>query len=139
MDIITGFCSETEKDHEDTLSLMDYVKYDFGYMFKYSERPNTPAARMEDDVNENIKQKRLVEIIEKQTQHSLINMQNKIGKTLKVLIEGISKKSNDEFYGRTTHNATVVFKKNNYNIGEYVMVKIIDCTSATLKGKIVKK
>ena len=76
---------------------MDYVKYDFGYMFKYSERPNTPAARMEDDVNENIKQKRLVEIIEKQTQHSLINMQNKIGKTLKVLIEGISKKSNDEF------------------------------------------
>ena len=94
---------------------------------------------MEDDVNENIKQKRLVEIIEKQTQHSLINMQNKIGKTLKVLIEGISKKSIDEFYGRTTHNATVVFKKNNYNIGEYVMVKIIDCTSATLKGKIVKK
>ena len=139
MDIITGFCSETEKDHKDTLSLMDYVKYDFGYMFKYSERPNTPAARMEDDVNENIKQKRLVEIIEKQTQHSLINMQNKIGKTLKVLIEGISKKSNDEFYGRTTHNATVVFKKNNYNIGEYVLVKIIDCTSATLKGKIVKK
>ena len=139
MDIITGFCSETEKDHKDTLSLMDYVKYDFGYMFKYSERPNTPAARMEDDVNENIKQKRLVEIIEKQTQHSLINMQNKIGKTLKVLIEGISKKSDDEFYGRTTHNATVVFKKNNYNIGEYVLVKIIDCTSATLKGKIVKK
>jgi len=139
MDIIAGFCSETEEDHKDTLSLMDYVKYDFGYMFKYSERPNTPAARMEDDVNETIKQKRLVEIIEKQTQHSLINMQNKIGKTLKVLIEGISKKSNDEFYGRTTHNATVVFKKNNYNIGEYVMVKIIDCTSATLKGKIVKK
>tara|TARA_B100000925_G_scaffold274741_1_gene240444 strand:- start:4988 stop:6442 length:1455 start_codon:yes stop_codon:yes gene_type:complete len=139
MDIIAGFCSETEEDHKDTLSLMDYVKYDFGYMFKYSERPNTPAARMEDDVDENIKQKRLVEIIEKQTQHSLINMQNKIGKTLKVLIEGISKKSDDEFYGRTTHNATVVFKKNNYNIGEYVLVKIIDCTSATLKGKIVKK
>ena len=137
MDIITGFCSETEKDHKDTLSLMDYVKYDFGYMFKYSERPNTPAARMEDDVDETIKQKRLVEIIEKQTKHSLINMNNKIGKTLKVLIEGISKKSNNEFYGRTTHNATVVFKKNNYNIGEYVMVKIIDCTSATLKGKIV--
>ena len=139
MDIIAGFCSETEKDHKDTLSLMDYVKYDFGYMFKYSERPNTPAARMEDDVDETIKQRRLVEIIEKQTKHSLINMKDKIGKTLKVLIEGISKKSNDEFYGRTTHNATVVFKKNNYNIGEYVMVKIIDCTSATLKGKIVKK
>ena len=93
MDIITGFCSEKEEDHKDTLSLMDYVKYDFGYMFKYSERPNTPAARMDDDVNEAVKQKRLVEIIEKQTKHSLINMKNKIGKTLKVLIEGVSKKS----------------------------------------------
>ncbi|MAW31018.1 MAG: tRNA (N6-isopentenyl adenosine(37)-C2)-methylthiotransferase MiaB [Flavobacteriales bacterium] len=137
MDIITGFCSEKEEDHKDTLSLMDYVKYDFGYMFKYSERPNTPAARMDDDVNEAIKQKRLVEIIEKQTKHSLINMKNKIGKTLKVLIEGVSKKSKNDFYGRTTHNATVVFKKENYNVGEYVMVKIEDCTSATLKGKIV--
>ena len=137
MDIITGFCSETAEDHQDTLSLMDYVKYDFGYMFKYSERPNTPAARMDDDVNEDVKQKRLVEIIEKQTKHSLINMKNKIGKTLKVLIEGVSKKSKNDFYGRTTHNATVVFKKENYNVGEYVMVKIEDCTSATLKGKIV--
>ena len=137
MDIITGFCSEKEEDHKDTLSLMDYVKYDFGYMFKYSERPNTPAARMDDDVNEAVKQKRLVEIIEKQTKHSLINMKNKIGKTLKVLIEGVSKKSKNDFYGRTTHNATVVFKKENYNVGEYVMVKIEDCTSATLKGKIV--
>ncbi len=137
MDIITGFCSEKAEDHQDTLSLMDYVKYDFGYMFKYSERPNTPAARMDDDVNEDVKQKRLVEIIEKQTKHSLINMKNKIGKTLKVLIEGVSKKSKNDFYGRTTHNATVVFKKENYNVGEYVMVKIEDCTSATLKGKIV--
>ena len=137
MDIITGFCSEKEEDHKDTLSLMDYVKYDFGYMFKYSERPNTPAARMDDDVNKAVKQKRLVEIIEKQTKHSLINMKNKIGKTLKVLIEGVSKKSKNDFYGRTTHNATVVFKKENHNVGEYVMVKIEDCTSATLKGKIV--
>ena len=137
MDIITGFCSEKEEDHIETLSLMDYVKYDFGYMFKYSERPNTPAARLDDDVDETVKQRRLVEIIEKQTNHSLMNMKKKLGKTLKVLIEGISKKSNDEFYGRTTHNATVVFKKNNYNIGEYVMVKIEDCTSATLKGTII--
>ena len=139
MDIITGFCSEKEEDHKETLSLMDYVKYDFGYMFKYSERPNTPAARMDDDVDETIKQKRLVEIIEKQTKHSLFNMKNKIGKKLKVLIEGVSKKSNKEFYGRTTHNATVVFKKEKYNIGQYVMVKIEDCTSATLRGKIVEK
>jgi len=136
MDMITGFCSESEQDHQETLSLMDYVKYDFGYMFKYSERPKTPAARMEDDVPEQIKQKRLTEIITKQQKHSFLKMKEKIGKTLEVLIEGESKKSNDYFYGRTTFNSTVVFKKGKYKIGEYVMVKIQDCTSATLKGKV---
>ena len=80
MDIITGFCSEKEEDHKETLSLMDYVKYDFGYMFKYSERPNTPAARLDDDVDEAVKQRRLVEIIEKQTNHSLINMKKSLAK-----------------------------------------------------------
>ena len=137
MDIITGFCSETEEDHQQTLSLMDYVKYDFGYMFKYSERPNTPAARMANDIPEEIKQRRLTEIIEKQQAHSYLHMKKKVGKTLEVLIEGVSKKSDKHFYGRTTYNSTVIFEKENYNLGEYVMVKIEDCTSATLKGKII--
>ena len=137
MDMITGFCSETEKDHQETLTLMDSVKYDFGYMFKYSERPNTPAQRnLNDDISEETKQKRLAEIIERQIEHSLINMKKRIGDTYEVLIEGISKKSENYFYGRTTHNATVVFEKENASIGEYVLVKILDCTSATLKGKI---
>ena len=138
MDMITGFCSETEKDHQETLNLMDNVKYDFGYMFKYSERPNTPAQRnLNDDISEEIKQKRLVEIIEKQNKHSLLNMKKRVGGTYEVLVEGISKKSKNHFYGRTTHNATVVFEKENTSIGEYVMVRIVDCTSATLKGKII--
>jgi tRNA-2-methylthio-N6-dimethylallyladenosine synthase len=137
MDIISGFCSETEEDHQETLSLMDQVKYNFGYMFKYSERPNTPASRREDDVPESTKQKRLAEIISKQQVHSLLHMRKKIGETLEVLIEGNSKKSDQHFYGRTTYNAAVIFEKEIYKIGDYVMVKITDCTSATLKGKIV--
>ena len=138
MDIIAGFCSESEKDHLDTLSLMDYVQYDYGYMFKYSERPNTKAARtMTDDVPEKIKQRRLEEIIKKQQEHSLINLQKKIGNIYEVLVENISKKSSKYLYGRTTHNSAVVFKGDSKLIGQYVEVKILDCTSATLKGKIV--
>ncbi len=137
MDIIAGFCSENENDHQETLSLMDYVKYDFGYMFKYSERPNTPAARMQDNVTEKTKQKRLAEIIEKQQEHAFLRMKEKIGKTLEVLIEGVSKRSNKHFYGRTTYNSVVIFEKKGYKPGDYVMVKIEDCTSATLKGKII--
>ena len=137
MDIITGFCSEKEEDHKETLSLMDYVKYDFGYMFKYSERPNTPAARMQDNVTEKTKQKRLTEIIKKQQEHAFLRMKEKIGKTLEVLIEGVSKRSNKHFYGRTTYNSVVIFEKKGYKPGDYVMVKIEDCTSATLKGKII--
>ena len=137
MDMITGFCSESDQDHQATLSLMDYVKYDFGYMFKYSERPKTPAARMEDNIPEKVKQKRLTEIIAKQQKHSFLRMKEKIGKTLEVLIEGESKKSNEYFYGRTTYNSTVVFKKGKHKIGEYVMVTIQDCTSATLKGEVI--
>ena len=135
MDIITGFCSETEEDHQNTLSLMDYVKYEFGYMFKYSERPNTPAARLEDDIPEEIKQRRLSEIIDKQMKHSLLRNQEKLGNTYEVLVEGTSKKSDDFLYGRTTYNSVVVFPKENHNIGDFVMVKINECTSATLKGK----
>ena len=137
MDMIVGFCSETEEDHQQTLALMDYVKYDFGYMFKYSERPNTPAARMEDDIPEEIKQRRLAEIIEKQQAHSFLHMKEKVGKTLEVLIEGVSKKSNQHFYGRTTYNSAVIFEKGKHKLGDYVMVKIEDCTSATLKGKVI--
>jgi len=137
MDMIIGFCSETEEDHHETLSLMDYVKYNFGYMYKYSERPNTPAARMEDDVTEKIKQRRLAEIIKKQQKHSFLQMKEKVGKNLEVLIEGLSKKSNMHFYGRTTFNSAVIFEKGNCKIGDYVIVKIEDCTSATLKGIVI--
>lgn len=137
MDMISGFCSESENDHLETLSLMDYVKYDFGYMFKYSERPNTSAARMKDDVSDTTKQRRLSEIIAKQQSHSLIHMNDKIGQTLEVLIEGVSKKSDQHFFGRTTYNSTVVFEKKEKKIGDYVMVKIENCTSATLQGKII--
>ena len=137
MDMIVGFCSETEEDHQQTLALMDYVKYDFGYMFKYSERPNTPAARMEDDIPEETKQRRLAEIIEKQQAYSFLHMKEKVGKTLEVLIEGFSKKSNQHFYGRTTYNSAVIFEKGKHKLGDYVMVKIEDCTSATLKGKVI--
>ena len=137
MDIISGFCSETEQDHMETLSLMDYVKYDYGYMFNYSERPNTPAAKMKDDIPQEVKQRRLSEIIEKQMAHSLIRNKSKINKKYEVLIEGVSKKSSNELYGRTTHNTVVVFPRENHKIGETVTVKIEECTSATLKGKVI--
>ena len=139
MDMIAGFCSETDEDHKETLDLMDYVQYDYGYMFKYSERPNTSAARnLTDNVPEELKQKRLSEIIKKQQQHSLSRNQQKIGKSYEVLIEGVSKRSKDDLYGRTTHNTTVIFPKEDHNIGEYINVKIEDCTSATLLGKTIK-
>jgi len=140
MDIISGFCSETEDEHQDTLSLMDIVKYDFGYMFSYSERPSTLAQRkLEDDVPEDVKKRRLQEIIEKQMGHSLIRNKNHVGKTHKVLVEGVSKKSKDELFGRNTQNTVIVFPKENYKIGDYVMVKVDECTSATLKGTAVNK
>ena len=138
MDMIIGFCSESEDDHKETLSLMKYVKYDFGYMYKYSERPNTAAEKKySDDISEAVKQRRLVEIINLQQSQSLHNNKKRIGKTYEVLIEGLSKKSDLYFYGRTTHNCVAVFKKNNYKIGDYVNVKISDCTTGTLKGKII--
>ena len=137
MDMISGFCSETEQDHKETLSLMEYVKYDYGYMFNYSERPNTPAAKMKDDISKEIKQRRLSEIIEKQMTHSLMNNRSKINKEYQVLIEGVSKKSSNELYGRTTHNTVVVFPREGCKIGETVMVRIEGCTSATLKGKLI--
>ena len=139
-DIISSFCTETEEDHKDTLSLMDYVKFDYGFMFKYSERPNTKAARkFEDDVPEEIKSRRLTEIIEKQRVHSMIHNQSRIGKTYKVLVEGLSKRSDKHLFGRTTHNSVAVFPKKQYKPGDYVMVKITDCNSATLIGESVEE
>tara|TARA_B110000503_G_C7146464_1_gene413232 strand:+ start:666 stop:2111 length:1446 start_codon:yes stop_codon:yes gene_type:complete len=138
-DIITGFCSETEEEHKDTLSLMEHVRYNFSYMFKYSERPNTMAQRKyPDDIPEETKQRRLAEIIDLQQLHSHEQLKKDLGKTYEVLAEGVSKKSDNELYGRNTHNSVVVFPRENYKVGEYVMVHIEDCTSATLKGKAVK-
>ena len=137
-DIITGFCGETEEEHQDTLSLMDEVQYDFAYMFKYSERPKTLAERkFEDDVPEEVKGRRLNEVIDKQLKSSLLSNQRQIGTIQKVLIEGPSKRSEEHYCGRTGRNSMVVFPNNNYKKGQYVMVKINDCTSATLLGEVV--
>lgn len=137
-DIIAGFPTETEEDHQDTLSLMEYVKYDFGFMFAYSERPGTLAARkMDDDIPEDIKKRRLREIITLQQKHGLFRTQQHIGKIEEVLVEGPSKKSNVHWMGRNSQNTVVVFPKEAYNVGEFVNVKINDCTSATLLGEAV--
>lgn len=134
-DIIVGFCGETEKDHQDTLELMEYVKYDFGFMFAYSERPGTLAEKkMEDDVPETLKKRRLEEVIELQQKHSLLRTQQHLGKIEEVLIEGVSKKNPNEWKGRNTQNTVIVFAKEHYKLGDFVMVKVEDCTSATLKG-----
>ncbi|GLB51571.1 tRNA-2-methylthio-N(6)-dimethylallyladenosine synthase [Neptunitalea chrysea] len=137
-DMIAGFPTETEEDHQDTLSLMEYVKYDFGFMFAYSERPGTLAERkMEDDIPGDIKKRRLTEIINVQQKHSLYRTQEHVGKVEEVLIEGTSKKSEDHWMGRNTQNTVVVFPKDVYKIGDFVNVKINDCTAATLIGEAV--
>jgi tRNA-2-methylthio-N6-dimethylallyladenosine synthase len=134
-DMITGFCTETEEDHKETLSLMDYVRYDYGYMYFYSERPGTPAAKkFKDDVDLGTKKRRLDEVIQKQRGHALTRNQRSIGTVQKVLIEGFSKRSDDFYQGRTDDNKMVIFPKENFKKGEYVMVKIKECSSATLKG-----
>jgi len=138
-DVITGFCSETEEEHRDTLSMMDYVKYDFAYMFAYSERPGTLAAkRYADDVPEEVKKRRLTEVVDLQREHSLQRLQTYVGKVHKVLIEGLSKRSDDDYCGRNDQNSMVVFPKDNrYKVGDYVNVYAEKCTSATLIGKII--
>lgn len=137
-DIITGFPTETEEDHQDTLSLMEYVNYDFGYMFAYSERPGTLAARkLEDDVPEEVKKRRLQEIVDMQRQIGLKRTQRFLGQTVEVLIEKDSKKSDLHWSGRNTQNTTVVFPKEHYKPGDFVLVKVTDCTSATLIGEAV--
>jgi tRNA-2-methylthio-N6-dimethylallyladenosine synthase len=137
-DMITGFCSETEDEHHETLSLMDIVRFDFAYMFCYSERPGTPAAKkLADDVLADVKKRRLAEIIEKQTGYALAGNRRDIGKTFTVLIEGTSKRSDAFLQGRNTANKVVVFPRQNFRKGEYVRVSIEDCTGATLIGKAV--
>lgn len=137
-DMITGFCTETEEEHQETLSLMDYVKYDFSYMFFYSERPNTLAAKkMKDDIPIEVKKRRLAEVIEKQQQSALERNKLDVGKVHQVLIEGTSKRSEEFLQGRNTANKVIVFPKEKYSKGQYVNVRVEDCTTATLTGKVV--
>lgn len=137
-DMIAGFPTETEEDHQDTLSLMEYVQYDFGYMFVYSERPGTMAARkMEDDVPTDVKKRRLQEIVDLQQKIGLKRTQRFLGKTVEVLIEKSSKRSDAHWSGRNSQNTTVVFPKEHYQVGDFVLVEVEDCTSATLIGKAV--
>ncbi|MDW8332168.1 MAG: MiaB/RimO family radical SAM methylthiotransferase, partial [Cyclobacteriaceae bacterium] len=137
-DMIAGFCTETEEDHQATLSLMDEVMFDFSYMFYYSERPGTPAAKkLKDDVPLEIKKHRLNQIIQKQNEHSRRRNEADVGKIFEVLIEGESRRSADYLQGRNSANKVVVFPRKNFTKGQYVQVRITDCTSATLFGESV--
>ncbi len=139
-DVIAGFCTETEEDHADTLSVMEFAKYDMSYMFFYSERPGTLAARRyTDDVPEDVKKRRLQEIVNLQNRLSLESNTKDVGKTFQVLIEGNSKKSEDDWMGRNSQNKVIVFPKEHYPLqkGNYVNVRVEECTQATLLGKIV--
>jgi tRNA-2-methylthio-N6-dimethylallyladenosine synthase len=139
-DIIAGFCTETEEEHQDTLRLMEEVKYDMSYMFFYSERPGTLAARKyTDDVPDDVKRRRLQEIISLQTQHSLEKNKQDIGKICKVLVERVSKRSSNDMCGRNDQNKMVVFPSENTKPGDYVLIQITEATSATLIGKIVSE
>jgi tRNA-2-methylthio-N6-dimethylallyladenosine synthase len=138
-DMIAGFCGETEDQHQETLSLMAEVKYDFAYMFAYSERPGTPAAKkLTDDIDAVTKQRRLAEIIAVQSQNSLQRNQQWVGKEHLVLVEGFSKRSDDFLSGRIDQNAVCIFPKQQFKKGDYVKVKVYDCTPATLFGEVVQ-
>ncbi|GAC1425674.1 MAG: tRNA (N6-isopentenyl adenosine(37)-C2)-methylthiotransferase MiaB [Chitinophagaceae bacterium] len=139
-DMISGFCTETEEDHQDSLSLMEYCKYDLAYMYYYSERPGTLAARRyTDDIPEEVKKRRLQEIIDLHRRHSLESMQRDVGKTYKVLIEGASRKSEAHWAGRNDQNKVLVFPKEQHHLkeGDYVKVKVHECTAGTLRGIII--
>lgn len=138
-DVITGFCTETEEDHQETMDIMRYAHFDLAYMYAYSERPGTLAARRyTDDVKEEVKKRRLAEIVALHRTHTLASMQKDVGKTFKVLIEGTSKRSEDDLYGRNDQNKVIVFPKGQHKKGEYVMVKVENCTAGTLLGKVVE-
>ena len=135
-DMITGFCTETDEDHKESLSLMEWVGFDFAYMFKYSERPGTKAARkLKDDVSEAVKSDRLSEMIALQNRLSVKSKKSDVGMVFEVLTEGLSKRSAEYLSGRTSQNKVVVFPVGNYKKGEYVRVVIERCTSATLIGR----
>jgi tRNA-2-methylthio-N6-dimethylallyladenosine synthase len=137
-DMIIGFPNETEQDHQDTLSLMEYVEYDFGYMYQYSNRPGTAAGKnLEDNISEAEKARRLAEVIVVQRKHSAAHTKARLGKTEQVLVEGVSKKSEQELMGRNNFNTVVVFPREKYKVGDFVEVIITDCTSGTLIGKAV--
>ncbi|MDP4262019.1 MAG: MiaB/RimO family radical SAM methylthiotransferase [Bacteroidota bacterium] len=139
-DIIAGFCTEEEQDHRDTLNIMEYSRYDFSYMFIYSERPGTLAQkRFEDDIPEEVKKRRLQDVVEVQNRLSLESNKKDVGKTFKVLIEGESKRNEANWKGRNSQNKVIVFPKENYELkkGDYVMVKVTGCTQATLLGNII--
>jgi tRNA-2-methylthio-N6-dimethylallyladenosine synthase len=137
-DIITGFCTETEEDHKDTLSLMEWVGYDFAYMFAYSERPGTQAAKkFTDDVPAEVKKRRLAEIVALQQKLSGERTKTGLNKVHRVLVEGVSKKSKEHLYGRNSQNTVVVFPKGNFKKGDYVNVAATSCTVATLIGEVV--
>jgi tRNA-2-methylthio-N6-dimethylallyladenosine synthase len=138
-DIMTGFCGETEEEHADTLSLLSEVRYEMAYMFKYSERPRTLAERkFENDISEDVKSRRLQEIMTLQRVHGTERTLAQKGKTYKVLIEGTSKKRDDQFFGRNTYNTVVVFPKGDAKAGTYVNVKTHSCTVATLIGEMTE-
>lgn len=139
-DMITGFCTETEEDHQESLSLFDECQYDLAYLYYYSERPGTLAARKyPDDVPLDTKKRRLQELVDLYRRHSLRSMQADLGKVFKVLVEGESKKSDQQLSGRADNNKMVVFNKENYKKGDYVLVNIVDCTSGTLLGEPISK
>ncbi len=139
-DMITGFCSETEEDHQDSLSLMEYCKYDLAYMYFYSERPGTLAARrFEDDVPLDVKKRRLAEMVQLHRGHSLLSMEKEVGTVHIVLVEGVSKKSTEEFFGRTDNNKVVIFPKAHHQKGDYIKVLIKSCSSATLIGEVINQ
>lgn len=138
-DVITGFCTETEEDHQETMDIMNYARFDLAYMYAYSERPGTLAARRyRDDVEADVKKRRLAEIVALHRTHTLASMQKDVGKTFKVLIEGTSKRSEDDLFGRNDQNKVIVFPKGEHKKGEYVMVKVENCTAGTLLGKVVE-
>ena len=137
-DMICGFPTETESDHQDTLSLMEKIKYSFGYMYAYSERPGTMAERkLKDDVPFETKKRRLAEVVELQRAHGLFRTKQYLNQTVEILIEKESKKSTSEWSGRSAHNVVAVFPKETYKIGDFVLVKIHNCTSATLIGNAI--
>ncbi len=139
-DMITGFCTETEEEHQESLTLMEYCKYDLAYMYFYSERPGTLAARrFADDIPVEIKKRRLAEMVQLHRSHSLLSMQKEVGTMHTVLVEGVSKKSTEELFGRTDNNKVVIFPKADHQKGDYIKVFIKSCSSATLIGEVINR